>query len=246
MGRRIDTSTSRSLEVAEASNRTSDNVATVAEATEHLLRSITEISQQVAQSTEVTSHAVEEANHVTIMIRGLNAAAQKIGAVVKMITDIAGQTNLLALNATIEAARAGDAGKGFAVVAAEVKNLANQTARATEEISGQISGIQAETQIAVDAITAIGKTITGVSKIAATIASAVEEQNVSTDEIVRNVRTLSTDAEAVRTRILDVTRSSAASYGSAIQVLWAARDLDKPTHVLETEVDAFLARVRQK
>ncbi|KAF0114880.1 MAG: methyl-accepting chemotaxis sensory transducer [Rhodospirillaceae bacterium] len=219
MGQRMDGSTGRSLEVAEASQRTSGNVSTVAEATEQLSRAINEISHQVAQSTEATVLAVQEAHHAGDLVQQLDAAAQKIGAVVKLITDIAGQTNLLALNATIEAARAGDAGKGFAVVAAEVKNLSLQTARATGEIGSQIAGIQAATHRAVEAIESIGQTITGVSEIATAIAAAVEEQNASTGEIVRNVRTLSADADAVQSSILDVMRASISSYGSAIQVL---------------------------
>jgi methyl-accepting chemotaxis protein len=168
--------------VSAASETTSHNVETVAAATEELSSSIDEIGRQVARASSVASGAVQQANSTNAKIQSLAEAADKIGEVVGLITDIAEQTNLLALNATIEAARAGDAGKGFAVVASEVKNLANQTAKATEEISAQIGDVQASTQEAVSAIEAITTTIAEVDEIASTIAAAVEEQAAATQE----------------------------------------------------------------
>ncbi|MBV8533991.1 MAG: HAMP domain-containing protein, partial [Alphaproteobacteria bacterium] len=183
----ISKTASRSTEqvqaVASASDEASSNVQTVAAASEQLSASIAEISQQVARAATIAGRAVDETKQTDGTVQGLAAAAQKIGEVVKLINDIAGQTNLLALNATIEAARAGEAGKGFAVVASEVKSLANQTAKATEDISAQISAIQTVTKDAVDAIKRIGGTIGEVSTVATSIASAVEEQGAATQEI---------------------------------------------------------------
>ncbi len=244
LGSKMDTSSSRSLDVAGASGRTSTNVHTLASATEQLSTSINEISQQVAQSSQITSSAVSQAQSTNEQVQGLAFAAEKVGEVVDLIADIAEQTNLLALNATIEAARAGEAGKGFAVVASEVKNLANQTARATEEISGQIGDIQAATKDSVDAIQGIVKTIGDVNEIAAAIAAAVEEQGAATQEIARNVRDVTDDAQTVSDSIVDVTRGTAASYGSAIQVLWRAKDLSKPAKALDNEIDTFLSSIR--
>ncbi|MEO5337460.1 MAG: nitrate- and nitrite sensing domain-containing protein [Magnetospirillum sp. WYHS-4] len=244
MGTRIDTGSSRSLTVAAAANRTAENVQTVAAAASELSSSIAEISRRVAQSSRIASEAVEEAERTNAKVQGLADAASKIGEVVALITDIADQTNLLALNATIEAARAGEAGKGFAVVASEVKNLANQTAKATEEIGAQIGAIQGATAEAVSAIRAITGTINKVSEIAAAIAAAVEQQGAATQEIARNVKDVTSDAMMVQDSIVDVTRTSASSYGSAIEVLWAADDLGPPAHALKTEVEDFLGSIR--
>ncbi len=230
--------------VAAASEQASSNVQTVATAGEELSSSISEIGRQVGQSTRITGQAVEEAERTNSKVQGLAEAALRIGDVVKLINDIAGQTNLLALNATIEAARAGEAGKGFAVVASEVKSLANQTAKATDEIGAQISSIQAATKDSVDAIQSIGRTIGEVNEIATTIAAAVEEQGAATSEIARNVQEAARGTQEVSSNIGGVTQASAATGSAASQVLSAAGELAQQAETLRTRVDTFLAKVR--
>ena len=200
---------------AKSAEQASSNVQTVAVATEQLSASISEISRQVQNSSEIASSAVQDAERADRMIQGLATAAQKIGDVVKLITDIAEQTNLLALNATIEAARAGDAGKGFAVVAAEVKNLANQTGQATEQIGEQISGIQSATEDAVKAIQTITGTIGNINEVSTAIAAAVEQQGAATAEIARNVEEAATGTADVSSNILTVNQSARSTGESA-------------------------------
>ncbi|HEY1722858.1 MAG TPA: HAMP domain-containing methyl-accepting chemotaxis protein [Magnetospirillaceae bacterium] len=236
--------TKQSATVAAASEQASANVQTVASATEELSSSIMEISRQVSQSSRIAASAVSEAERANQMVQGLAEASQKIGAVVALITDIANQTNLLALNATIEAARAGEAGKGFAVVAAEVKNLANQTAKATEEIGGQIAGVQTATKAAVDAIGTIGKTIGEINGIASTIAAAVEEQSAATKEIARNVEQASTGTQEVTSNITGVSRAANDTGSAASQVLASARDLAQQSESLKAVVTKFLVNVK--
>jgi methyl-accepting chemotaxis protein len=178
-------------------------------------------------------------------VQGLAEAANKIGDVVSLINDIAGQTNLLALNATIEAARAGEAGKGFAVVAQEVKNLANQTAKATEEISQQIGAVQEETTGAVDAIGKIRSIIGEVNDIATTISSAVEEQGVSTQEIARSVQQAAQGTQGVNESIASVSKAAGDAGAAASQVLGAAGDLTNQSRDLRAAVDGFLERIRE-
>ncbi len=236
---------SQATAVAAASEEASTNVQTVASAAEELSSSIAEISRQVAQSTEISTSAVEAAEKANEMVQGLAMSAQKIGEVVEMITDIAEQTNLLALNATIEAARAGEAGKGFAVVASEVKNLATQTAKATEEIGSQIGDIQGATQDSVQAIGGITKTIDEISEIASAIAAAVEEQGAATQEIARNVEQAAAGTGEVSSNIAGVTQAAGETGQSASQVLSAANELSQQSELLKTEVDKFIAQVRQ-
>jgi methyl-accepting chemotaxis protein len=230
--------------VASAAEEMSQNIQTVAAATEELSSSIREISNQVTESTRIVGAAVNQAQDTNGKVQALAEAAQKIGAVVTLINEIAGQTNLLALNATIEAARAGEAGKGFAVVASEVKNLATQTAKATDEIAGQVRSIQDATASSAQAIDGITQTIGRVSEISTTIASAVEEQGAATQEISRNVQEASTGTAEVTTNIVGVTQAVQQTSAGSAQVLSAASELAKNGALLRQEVDTFLATVR--
>ena len=230
--------------VAAASEEASTNVQSVASATEEMASSITEISRQVQDSARIATEAVGQAQRTNDRVGELARAAARIGDVVELITSIAGQTNLLALNATIEAARAGDAGRGFAVVASEVKALAEQTAKATGEISQQISGIQTATQESVGAIKEIGDTIGRMSEIASAIASAVEEQGAATREISRNVQQAAHGTQQVSANITDVQRGASETGSASAQVLSAAKSLSNESGRLKREVGQFLGAVR--
>jgi methyl-accepting chemotaxis protein len=234
----------QSTAVAAASEQASTNVQTVASAAEELSSSIAEISRQVAVSSDITARAVEDTQRTNEQIRGLAEAAQSIGDVVKLISDIASQTNLLALNATIEAARAGDAGKGFAVVASEVKSLADQTAKATEEIRGKIAEMQVATSRSVDAVQEIGQTIGRINEIATTIASAVEEQGAATQEIARNVQQASAGTTEVSLNIVGVTRAANDTGAASTQVLGTAGELAQQSEALKSQVESFLGNIR--
>jgi methyl-accepting chemotaxis protein len=238
----------RSLElttiVAAASGETSTNVQSVASATEEMASSVSEIGRQVQSSAGIATQAVKQAQETNDRVGELAKAAARIGDVVELINMIAGQTNLLALNATIEAARAGEAGRGFAVVAAEVKALAEQTAKATSEIGLQVSGIQAATQDSVVAIKEIGCTIERMSEIASSIASAVEEQGSATNEISRNVQHVAQAAQQVSSNITDVQRGAGETGSASSVVLSAARLLAGDSNRLKVEVTKFLSSVR--
>jgi methyl-accepting chemotaxis protein len=236
--------TQQSVTVSSAAQQTSANVQTVAAATEELSISIREIASQVAQSSQIADRAVEGAQHTNGTVQELAAMAAKIGNVVQLINTIAGQTNLLALNATIEAARAGEAGKGFAVVASEVKDLANQTAKATEEISAQIGSVQQATQQTVAAIQEIARTITEMSQISTSIAAAMEEQGAATAEIARNVQEAARGTEAVTGSIGDVQQGAGETGAAASQVLGAAQELSRHSNDLGREVETFLHGVK--
>ena len=230
--------------VAAASEQASTNVQTVAAAAEEMASSVDEISRQVQDSARIAGDAVQQAGRTNDHVGELARAAGRIGDVVELISQIAGQTNLLALNATIEAARAGEAGRGFAVVASEVKALAEQTAKATGEISQQISGIQTATEDSVGAIKAIGDTITRMSEIASAIASAVEEQGAATREISRNVQQAARGTQQVSASIVDVQRGASQTGSASSNVLASARSLSGESSRLKVEVGKFLDAIR--
>ncbi len=230
--------------VGKASDCATQNIQMVASSAEQLSGSISEISQQVSQSTDITRQAITQTEGASSTVEGLAEAAQKIGDVVSLIQDIAEQTNLLALNATIEAARAGEAGKGFAVVASEVKLLASQTAKATEEISGQIASMQSATSETVNAITAVRDVITRIGENASAISSAVEEQNAATLDISRSVAEVAEGTEEVTTHSRSMSDAAETTGNAAEQVLTAADELSTQSDVLRSEVESFLGKLR--
>ncbi len=233
-----------STTVAAASEEASTNVQSVASAAEELSSSVHEIARQVQESSNIASDAVHQAERTDARINELSQAAGRIGDVVNLITAIAQQTNLLALNATIEAARAGEAGKGFAVVAQEVKALAAQTAKATDEVGSQIASMQAATQDSVVAIKDICSTIKRISEIAASIAAAVEEQGAATQEISRNVQEAAAGTTQVAANITEVNHGAAETGSASTQVLSSAQSLSHESNHLKTEVEKFLTTVR--
>ena len=234
----------RSAAAAAASTRASMNVETVASATEELTASINSIAQQVTRSAEIAGKAADEARRTNAVVEGLATGTQKIGEVVTLIQNIASQTNLLALNATIEAARAGEHGRGFAVVASEVKALANQTAKATEEISAQVQDIQSATSDAVNAIQAIGGTIAEIDEISTAIATAVDQQGAATREISGNVQQAANGTREVNDNIVNVTRASDEAGMAASRLLDAANGLSSQSERLKSEVEDFLGSLR--
>lgn len=234
----------RSLGVSEAAQNTMELASVVSAATQELTASVNEIAQQVAQSSDIARKAVDDVTATTSQMDGLSRAVQSIGEIVKLISDIAAQTNLLALNATIEAARAGDAGKGFAVVAGEVKNLANQTAKATEEITRQVAVIQNSTEQMTSSIDGVAKTIRSIDEFSSAIAGAVQEQDAATREIASNIDRVAQQAKEVTVFVTALARASISSCAGTIRVIWSANNLAKVVKSLDTEVGGFLSKVR--
>jgi methyl-accepting chemotaxis protein len=236
--------TEQSVAVAAASEQMSVNVQRVAAATEELSHTVTEVGKQVEDSSRFAEGAVCEASRTQDVVHGLADASRRIGGVVKLISQIAGQTNLLALNATIEAARAGDAGRGFAVVASEVKNLAQQTAAATDEIQKEIENVQSISSETVKAISGVADTIKKMRGIAGTIENSVQEQQAATGEICGNIHQAAIGTQDVSKNISGVTLAAQETSAGASQVLGAAEELSRQSESLQRSVDLFLATVR--
>jgi methyl-accepting chemotaxis protein len=230
--------------VASAAEETTANVQTVSAGTEELSSSIAEIGRQVVTSAQIARKAVDDAGATDATMQGLAENAGRISVVVDLIQTIASQTNLLALNATIEAARAGETGKGFAVVASEVKSLANQTAKATEEIRSQIADMQTVTTSAVGAIRNISQTISEINEVTAAVAAAVEEQGAATREIARSIQQAAGGSGEVSTNIAGVSTASAEAGAAAGEVLSASGELRREAEILRAEIDAFLSNIR--
>ena len=238
-----DTTNEQTQSANLASGNAAGNVQAVAAATEEMSASINEISEQVTNANNLAASAADQARETDAKVGSLSVAAQKIGEVIAIIRDIAEQTNLLALNATIEAARAGEAGKGFAVVASEVKELANQTGKATEEISGQIANIQSETNDSVEAIQSISQKMGEITEFITAIAAAVDEQAASTSEISRNVQEAAVGTEDVSNNISMASQSVEETSASATQVLEASKQVSSEAHSMRNVVDEFLTKV---
>jgi len=245
MAKQSEQSGSRSVAVGDAANQTLELASIVASATQELAGSVNEIGHQVARSTEISSKAVNEVTQTSSRMEELAKSVQSIGEIVQLITDIASQTNLLALNATIEAARAGDAGKGFAVVANEVKHLANQTARATEDITRQVSAIQASARQMSDSITGVAGTIRSIDDISSEIAEAVRQQDAATQEIAKNIDRVADEAKNVTAAVTVLAKASISSCAGTVRVIWNAENLSEAVGSLDHEVGDFLHKLRR-
>ncbi|MDO8606835.1 MAG: HAMP domain-containing methyl-accepting chemotaxis protein [Phaeospirillum sp.] len=244
MANRSEKSGGRSLEVGEAAEITTERAAAVSEATRQLALSVNEIAQQVSHSSQIAQKAVDDVNTTAGQMVELSSAVQAIGNVVSLINDIAAQTNLLALNATIEAARAGEAGKGFAVVANEVKHLANQTAKATEEISLQVAAVQNSTREMTTSIEGVVETMRTIDNISGAIASAVQEQEATTRDIASNIDEVARQAGEVSRSVTHLSKASAMACAGTIRVIWSAKTLTSVVKELNDEAEQFLHSVR--
>lgn len=249
MGKTVEATRQSAGNAVTTSNETSQNVQTISAAAEEMSSCIAEISQQVTRTSDIARSAVSEAEESRKIVEELAHSAEKIGEVVQLIETIAGQTNLLALNATIESARAGDAGKGFAVVASEVKTLANETAKATDEISSQISGIQHATQKAVQSFLSIGKTVAEINQAATAVAAAIEEQNAASREIATGAEKASGGTTNVAGNVREISQGMDMVDESARRVLQATGDLsDNTTKKVEgllSKMDVFMAEIKK-
>ncbi len=243
MATRSEKAGGRSLSVGDAAQITSERAVAVSEVTRQLAEAINEIAQQVAQSTQVSRQAVQDIDVTSARMDGLAEKVQQIEVVVQLINDIAAQTNLLALNATIEAARAGEAGKGFAVVANEVKHLANQTARATEDISRQVSGVQEAAREAASGISSVVDIIRKLDEIASAIAGAVQEQEAATREISHNIDEVASKAAEVSANVAIVSQASAQACGGTVRVIWSANMLTRVVDALSKRVNEYVEKV---
>jgi methyl-accepting chemotaxis protein len=240
---RSQASGSRSLQVGSAAADTKERVAEASHATQDLIATIKKISGEVERSDSVAGNAVAEVETAVANIDSLSETARQIDNVVQLINDIAGQTNLLALNATIEAARAGEAGKGFAVVANEVKSLANQTAKATQDITSQVQSVQHAVSNSVQSITRIREVVQEMSSIAKVVAASVHEQERATGDISRSIEQVDEQATLVATSVASVARSSASSCGGAISVIWSVKEMGEIVHQLDDEMKSFLSTI---
>ena len=246
MAKHSEHSGGRSVDVAEAAQNSVELASLVATATRQLTSSINEIAQQVCQSNEIAQKAVEDVTKTSSQMTSLFDAVQSIGRIVELISDIAAQTNLLALNATIEAARAGDAGKGFAVVANEVKHLANQTAKATEEITRQVGTVQVSTREMTASIEGVAATIRAIDEVSSAIAGAVQKQETATQEIAANIDKVTHQAERVTGSVTMLARASMTACAGTVRVIWSANNLADVVQALDMEVAHFLGKVRNK
>jgi len=244
MAQHSEHSGGRSMEVGDAARATKELAAIVSAATQQLTSSVDEIAQQVGHATQIARKAVDDVTDTSSHMAGLSQAVQSIGEIVKLISDIAAQTNLLALNATIEAARAGDAGKGFAVVANEVKNLANQTAKATEEITRQVGAVQTSTREMTTSIDGVANTIRSIDEVSSAIAGAVQQQDAATQEIAANIDRVARQAEVVTLSVTTLAKASTSNCAGTIRVIWSAKSLANVVEAIDGEVGTFLAKVR--